>query len=66
MRPTRKPRQEWAIGNTVRVGFLTLTIIGFEPATGDGLPGAWLLNSHTGSSYRFTPYNGLETIDNLR
>lgn len=52
----------WEVGQTVKVGFLTLTITGFTPSNGDGLPGSWHLSDSKGRTYQFTPYNGLERI----
>ena len=50
-----KTKQDWSIGNSVRVGFLTLkvvAIVGHE----------YILESAKGIKYSFTPYNGLVRI----
>jgi hypothetical protein len=63
MRRSSRPRQVWEVGQTVQVGFMILTVTGFTPATGDGLPGSWQLTTCTGDKhYQFTPYNGLERV----
>jgi len=46
-------------GITVNVGFMKLTIIGYEETPGDGYPNIWHLAAK-GKEYRFTPYYGLE------
>lgn len=46
-------------GTTVKIGFLTLAIQGYEETPGDGLPNKWYLERN-GQKYVFTPYNGLE------
>ena len=48
-------------GKSVKVGFMTLQITGYELTPGDYLPNKWLLESN-GKSYEFTPYNGLERV----
>lgn len=55
-------KQIWEIGHTVKVGFLSLLVIGKEPTPGDYLPDAYILANKTGKRYRFVPHNGLEAI----
>lgn len=59
----RRTAQDWSPGATVRVGFLSLRIIGFRPTPGDGLPDVYELESLDGSrQYDFTPHLGLERV----
>lgn len=58
---TKNSKQSWAVGASVRVGFLTLTVISALSPNGDGLPGAYILTSGT-KLYSFVPHNGLTTI----
>lgn len=48
-------------GFTVKIGFLSLIVTGYELTPGDYLPNIWLL-TRNGKNYKFTPYNGLEQI----
>lgn len=55
-----KSRQDWTIGNTVRVGFMTLTVVSFEPTPGDGMPDVYHLVTLDGQhKYTFQPHYGL-------
>lgn len=55
--------QAWEVGETVKVGFLTLRITAKEPTPGDYMPDAYLLTDKTGvKKYRFVPHNGLERL----
>ena len=52
-------RQSWSIGNTVKVGFLTLRVISVD-AIKDGMPDIYGLESIDGlKHYEFIPHNGL-------
>ena len=52
-----KSKQVWKIGETVKVGFLTLRVIGHNGFE-------YLLTNLKGDrSYKFTPYNGLVRTD---
>ncbi len=55
---------EWTPGSTIRVGFLTLTVVRQAPEkrTDRYLPVPWLLEGSKGRTYLFTPYNGLERV----
>lgn len=56
-------KQTWQVGQQVKVGFLSLMVVGQEGTPGDGLPNAWLLMDASGSKhYRFIPHNGIERI----
>jgi len=58
-----KSKQNWAVGSTVRVGFLTLKVTGVK-AVKDGLPDIYSLSSLDGKSqYEFIPHNGLTKIN---
>lgn len=54
-------KAEEATGMIVKVGFMTLTVTGYEETPGDYLPNKWHLTAN-GKSYEFTPYNGLELV----
>lgn len=59
----RKSSQIWEVGESVKVGFLTLRVTAKEPTPGDFLPDAYILTDRTGTKvYRFVPHNGLERI----
>lgn len=56
--------QQWEPGQTVRVGFLTLTVRAAVATPGDGRPDAYLLSNAAGTQlYRFVPHGGVEKID---
>lgn len=56
-------RQVWEVGETVKVGFLSLIVIAKEPTPGDYMPDAYLLCNQAGTrQYRFVPHNGLERL----
>ncbi len=57
-----KRAQDWTIGNTVKVGFLTLRVKSVQ-AVRDGLPDIYTLESLDGSKlYEFIPHNGIQRI----
>ena len=55
-------KQAWFAGAQVKVGFLTLRVIGRMPTPGDGLPDEWLLSNEKGQHYSFQPHLGLTKI----
>jgi len=56
-------RQIWEIGSTVRVGFLTLRVVGKIPTPGDYAPDAYRLTSLDGrKAYEFVPHRGLHRL----
>lgn len=58
-----KSRQDWSIGQTVKVGFMTLRVLGVR-AVKDCLPDIYDLESLDGSKkYEFIPHNGLSRIN---
>ncbi len=57
----KRSKQNWTIGEWVKVGFLTLKVIGAR-AEYDGLPDIYTLESAKGKKYEFIPHNGLYAI----
>lgn len=58
-----KSKQQWEVGQVVKVGFLTnLTVVAKVPTPGDYAPDAYILRSAKGAEYRFVPHNGIERI----
>jgi hypothetical protein len=56
-------KQNWQVGEKVRIGFLNLTVYGFK-AIKDGLPDIYTLVSLDGEKvYEFIPYRGLKRIN---
>lgn len=59
-----KTKQDWTAGATVKVGFLTLTVVAAVPTPGDFAPDAYILTNKAGTQlYKFVPHNGVEKID---
>ncbi|WP_234382784.1 hypothetical protein [Variovorax sp. PMC12] len=59
-----KAKQDWSVGATVKVGFLSLTVIAKVPTPGDFRPDAYVLaNAAKGTFYEFVPHNGLTKIE---
>jgi hypothetical protein len=56
-----RSKQNWTIGNQVKVGFLTLTIKAAHETPGDFPPDACLLERN-GELYEFVPHNGLTAL----
>jgi len=57
-------KQNWEIGQTVKVGFMVLKVLAKVPTPGDYMPDAYALESN-GKFYRFVPHNGLARCYNL-
>lgn len=56
-----KSKQDWSIGATVKVGFLTLKVLDMVPTPGDYRPDQYILSNLAGNKeYTFTPHFGLE------
>ena len=58
-------KQTWAVGETVKIGFLTLRVTGIELTPGDYKPDAYLLCGLAANSdrqYRFVPHFGIERL----
>ena len=51
-------KQQWEVGQTVKVGFMSLRVLAKVPTPGDYMPDAYALESN-GKFYRFVPHNGL-------
>jgi len=59
----RNSKQNWEVGQTVKVGFLSLRITAKIPTPGDYAPDAYAMESLDGSKkYEFVPHNGLHRI----
>ena len=57
-----KTKQNWDIGQIVKVGFLKLKIINIK-SINDGLPDIYILKSLDDTRlYEFIPHNGLNRI----
>lgn len=55
-----RTKQDWTPGAVVKVGFLSLEVVGCVPTPGDYRPDDYRLwNPKTGAKYTFTPHNGL-------
>lgn len=60
-----RTKQDWSIGNTVKVGFLSLVVKAAVATPGDFAPDAYILANQQGTQlYKFVPHNGLEKISN--
>lgn len=58
----RNSDQDWSIGKTVKVGFLSLKVTKLIPTPGDYKPDAYELVAASGARYEFVPHNGLHRI----
>ena len=59
-----KTKQNWTIGQIVKVVFLSLIVKSAVATPGDFLPDAYILMNQSGTQlYKFVPHNGLEKID---
>lgn len=56
-----RTKQNWSIGEWVKVGFMKLKVVGVR-AEFDGLPDIYELESEGGKKYEFIPHNGLYAI----
>ena len=54
-------KQNWNIGEEVKIGFMKLRVTGMR-AEYDYLPDIYTLESATGKKYEFIPHNGLYAI----
>lgn len=61
------PKQDWAVGNIVKVGFVKdLEILQKVPTPGDYRPDIYVLQQqNTKRVYRFTPRLGLERCESI-
>ena len=59
-----KTKQNWQVGATVKVGFLTLIVKAAVATPGDFQPDAYILANQAGTQlYKFVPHNGVQKID---
>lgn len=61
----KNSKQNWTVGASVKVGFLTLTVVEAIPTPGDWMPDAYVLTNAKGTFYRFVPHNGLVRCSSL-
>ena len=59
----KSKKQNWEIGNQVKVGFLSLIVTAKRATPGDYMPDAYELISAKGVRYEFVPHHGLSRID---
>lgn len=58
--------QQWEVGETVKVGFLSLRVLAKCPTPGDYAPDAYAMTNKDGSRfYRFVPHKGVERRESL-
>ena len=61
----KNSNQSWEVGESVKIGFMTLRVTAKEPTPGDYKPDAYLLcglGKNADRKYRFVPHNGLERL----
>ena len=61
----KRTKQVWQVGETVKVGFMTLRVVALEPTPGDYMPDAYILcglGANSDRRYRFVPHNGIERL----
>ena len=57
-------KQNWTVGKSVNVGFMTLIVKAAVKTEGDYLPDAYILTNQAGTQlYKFVPHNGCQKID---
>lgn len=64
----KSSKQVWQVGEVVKVGFMTLRVVGKEATPGDYLPDAYHLiglGDKADRKYRFVPHNGLERVESF-
>jgi hypothetical protein len=60
----QRSKQNWSIGETVKVGFMSLIVRAAIPTPGDYAPDAYLLTNKAGDkAYKFVPHNGLVRLE---
>lgn len=61
-----KSKQCWEVGETVKVGFMSLRVTAKIATPGDYKPDAYALTNARGDRfYRFTPHFGCERVESL-
>lgn len=58
-------KQNWEVGQIVKVGFLKLRVLAKVATPGNYLPDQYALTNDAGRFYCFIPHNGLERRDSL-
>jgi len=59
----RNTKQNWTVGQTVKVGFMSLVVRGAITTPGDSLPDVYFLTNLAGTKcYEFTPHNGCRAV----
>jgi hypothetical protein len=59
----RNTKQNWAVGQTVKVGFLAFTVKAAVQTPGDGAPDVYFLTNRAGDKlYEFIPHHGLRQV----
>lgn len=62
-----RSKQAWEVGETVRVGFLTLRVLAKQATPGDYRPDAYVLtNARADRWYRFVPHFGLQSFNSMQ
>lgn len=61
----KNSKQNWEVGQTVKVGFLSLEVVAKVATPGDYMPDAYALKSAKGAFYRFVPHNGIARCADL-
>lgn len=60
----KNSKQDWTVGNTVKVGFLQLIVKAAIETPRDWLPDAYILSNNSGTKlYKFVPHNGLTALN---
>lgn len=58
-----KSKQNWTVGQTAKVGFMSLVVKAAIATPGDSAPDAYFLSNLAGTKfYQFVPHHGLESI----
>ena len=60
-----RTKQNWSVGEIVKVGFMKLCVTAIELTPGDYKPDAYILcglGDKASKQYRFVPHYGLEAI----
>lgn len=56
-------KQNWTVGQTVKVGFMTLIVQAAIATPGDHLPDVYFLSNVAGTKlYEFVPHHGLRAV----
>jgi hypothetical protein len=59
-------KQDWAVGEVVKVGFLRLRVLAKVATPGNWLPDQYAMTDASGERfYRFIPHNGLTRFASL-